>query len=398
MSLSYNLSPLHITLALFLLILACGPLNQLQTLNQKGRALATGVAVIGEGDYLAFEAYQKLDQLPGYRLESRTVFRDSDGTRSVFTSVSEHDAQGNIHTVSLSPDSQQYETFWVAGQTYIFEPKYSGWVNVTGADTSKPDHTGQPAGVDQITHSIQLLAQFGAVPTLAGQEPVLGRLATRYKLDYVTAELTQAFSSRPAASPINLQGTLWVDNQTGALLRSELLFYEADTRQPKQEFFLEVSEIGSISAIGQPTPIVNPEAVVAATATAQAWSVQQVKLNYKDTPVTFELIPLEAGQLSEDPAPQAQINIILRRLPPDFNLSADLEPFLKFLQQQLSLSIPRQNLVAPSSDFQLESADLQNYTVDVTYFFEVNLSGYNHVELIIANPGNPIFVAVPVAE
>jgi hypothetical protein len=393
MRVTHNLSPLRVTVALLMFILACGPLSQLQTLNQKGRALATGVAVVGQGDYAAFEAYQKLNQLPGYRLENRAIFRDSAGVRSVFTSLSEHDAQGNIHIVSLSPDGRQDETFLIAGQTYVFEPKYNGWVNVTGVS----GQTGQPAGVNQISRSIQLLAQFGAVPTPAGQEPIQGRPATRYKLEYIAAELAQALSNRPATSPVKLQGTLWVDNQTGALLRSELLFYESDARQPSQEFFLEVSDIGAIAAIGPPAPIVNPEAVVAATATAQAWTVQQVNLNYKNTPVAFELIPLEAGQLSADPTPKAQVNIMLRRLPPDFNLNTDLEPFLKFLQQQLSLSIPRQNLVAPSNNFQLESADEQNDTAQAAYFFEVNLGDYNHVELIIANPGNPIFVAVPVA-
>ncbi|MEW5961879.1 MAG: hypothetical protein AB1801_29510, partial [Chloroflexota bacterium] len=47
-------------------LLACGPLNQWQSLNRQQQALATQTALLGKNSPLIADAYHKLQTLPGY--------------------------------------------------------------------------------------------------------------------------------------------------------------------------------------------------------------------------------------------------------------------------------------------------------------------------------------------
>jgi hypothetical protein len=194
-----------------------------------------------------------------------------------------------------------------------------------------------------------------------------------------------------------MQGRLWVDDQTGALLRSEILFYESDAGQPSHEYFLETSRIGSIAAIELPSPVINPVAMISATATAQAWSVLQVTLNIQGEAVDFELVPLQIDPLTGGTAPGAEMRLVLRQLPPSIDSDPKLEAFLTQLEQQLKLSIPQHNLVVAGNGYRVDKLDLPAHSVEVVYFFGVGLEDLAHVELILAGPGNPIVAAVPVA-
>ncbi len=373
--------------ALLLLLLACGPLDRLQELNRKGRVLATGVAIIDQGDYLAFEAYHNLKKLPGYQLESRTTLRDNNGALSTITTILQHDAQGNSYSVTQSPNGDRIETYIVDGRAYVYESTYKGWVETT------PDSMPSGSPATSLTHPIRLISQLGAVPTKAGQETLQGRAATRYNLEYITAELAKTLGKGQSAGAVELHGTLWVDDQTGALLKSEILFYENNARQPSQEYLLETSQIGNIPPIAAPSPLVNPAAVVDATATAQAWSVLQVKLDHQGSIISFEVIPVEIGQHNSS----AGMRLILRQLPANLLSEADAQAFLTRFGQQLKLSIPQQNLVTASAGFEAQSLSPQTQSIEVIYFFEVDLKELDHVELVLSSPGNPLFAAVPVA-
>jgi hypothetical protein len=76
----------------------------------------------------------------------------------------------------------------------------------------------------------------------------------------------------------------------------------------------------------------------------------------------------------------------------------EAEPFLAQLGEQLTLSIPKKNLVVKSNGFQIETIDPENDALTVIYFFETELGDFSHVELILASPGNPVLAAVPVAD
>jgi hypothetical protein len=388
-----------ITLTLLLLI-ACSPFNRLQELNHKSRILATGVAVMGEGEYQAFKAFDNLDKLSNYRLESRTTHRDQAGKVSNFKVISEHDSHGNIYTVTQTPDGRQHEIYVVEEHTYVYETAYDGWIDLgtIAPDEAQQTDGGFPAGLGPVVNPVQVVAQLGAVPTVAGHEFIYSRAATRYDLEYVTAELTETFGNRQSNDTFDLQGRLWVDDQTGALLRSEILFYRSEARQPSQEYFLEVSRIGSVEAIELPAPVVNPAAVVSATATAQAWSVLQAKVNYQGRPVDFELVPLQISPATDSTQPGAAMRLILRRLPADIGTDTETHAFLAQVEPQLKLGIPQQNLVVASGGFQMDQLDLEEGSVDVVYFFDVDLAGLAHVELILSGPGNPIVAAIPVVD
>jgi hypothetical protein len=208
--------------------------------------------------------------------------------------------------------------------------------------------------------------------------------------------LAQSFGNASREATLDLQGQLWIDDQTGALLKSEILLFETDAQQPKQEIFLEVSQIGDILPITPPSPVVNPATIIAATATAQVWSVQQVKLDYQGTLISFELIPLEATQAANTATPTAHLRLRLRQLPADILIATNTEPFLTLLEQRLKMSIPQKNLVSAGNGFQIIDIAPQTQSVEVIYFFDVDLRSFSHVELIIANPGNPLLATVPV--
>lgn len=390
-------NPQFMVAMLLLLLLACGPLNRLQEITRKGQVLATGVAIMGEGNYLAFDAYENLRELPGYRLEIRSSSRDQSGYLSSRITTSEHDAQGNVYTVTRTPTGQQHQVYFVDGHTYVFEAEYNGWVNLD-ADSlaeAQQNRAGTLAGLSQTESFIQLLPQFGAVPTETGRETIQNRMATRYKLEYIAAELAETFGNQVDVA-IDLRGTLWVDDQTKALLRSEILLYDHDTGQRRQEFLLEVTEIGNIAPIVAPEPVVNPAAIVSATATSQAWSLIQAELNYGGQPVFFELIPVQVSQATTGLDAGAEMQLILRQIPPNL-LATETELFLTELGRQLSMSIPKHNKIIASDGFKITDIDPPAHSVEVIYFFKINLEDFNHVELVLASSGNPIFAPVPVA-
>ena len=241
---------------------------------------------------------------------------------------------------------------------------------------------------------MRLLTQFGAIPIQAGHETLNNRSVTRYRLDYVISDLTRMAGHEPADKPVDLRGILWIDDETEALLKSELLLYEGQASQPSQEFGLEVSDIGQVQPIPVPSPVVDPAAMVAATATAQAWTVLTMDLTYRGEQLTFEVIPVRASQVPNSSPRQAEVELILRQLPG--NLFREAEPFLAQMRPQLTLSIPKRNLVVTSSGYRLEKSNAAEQTMMVTYNFNADLEDFSHAELIIAGVGNPQFVPVPV--
>ena len=192
-----------------------------------------------------------------------------------------------------------------------------------------------------------------------------------------------------------MRGTLWIDDETGALLKSEILLYEGENPQPTQEFVLEISEIGDIAPIEIPSPVIDPVAMVAATATAQAWTILQAVLDYRGQQISFEVIPLQVTQVPDSSPRQAEVQILLRQLPD--HLFTELEPFLAQLREQLTLSIPKRNLIVTSSGYRLENSHRDDQLVEVVYLFNADLEEFNHAELILSGTGNPQFVPVPVA-
>ena len=91
------------------------------------------------------------------------------------------------------------------------------------------------------------------------------------------------------------------------------------------------------------------------------------------------------------------MRLVLRQLPPSIDSDPNLEAFLTQLEQQLKLSIPQHNLVVAGNGYRVDKIDLPAHSVEVVYFFGVDLEDLAHVELILAGPGNPIVAAVPVA-
>jgi|GEM_PF-2130991 len=370
--------------------LACGPWDRLREANQQQQAAATSAVMIRNSSQLAANAYKKIETLPGYRLESRHLVRDeSTGRETSQVVIKTLDEAGNFHLQTQSSDGTQTELFFVDGHTYLFDPEYQGWVD-SGAG---PATEVQPAGEISTTDSMHRLTQFGATPTQSGHETLNERPATRYRLTYVVAEMAELFDQELAEAPFDLRGTLWVDDETGALLKSELLLYEDETGRPAQEFILEISGIGQVDSIGIPTPVVDPVAIVAATATAAAWTILEAKMIYQDEQISIELIPLEITPAPDSVPRSARVKLLLRQLPENLG---DLEPFLTQVRQQLSLSIPERNLVVGSSGYQLETTEPTKQRAELFYFFEADLAGFDHAELIFSGVGNPLFVPVPV--
>jgi hypothetical protein len=373
-------------LPFLLLLLACTPFNRLAELNRSGQAVATGIAVINQGDFRVLSAYSKLQELPGYRLETQLLLRDQANSAVTITAIRTHDARGNSHTITQQPHQTPLESYFVDGQTYRFNPTYNGWVISTGADAE------QSALAEQIMQFPRWLAQFGAVPVAAGPEVVEGRAATRYTLQYLTTKLAAAAGRPTEAATPRLEGTLWVDDETGALIKAEILLFDSsDSRQPNQEFLLTVNDIGQVAVIAAPSPLIDIEGQVAATATAQAWSVLKITLTYQQQPISFDLIPLEVTPSSPGPA---RLKLSLRSLPGYILDSPD--DFLVQFQKQLTLSLPQNNTTAVSSGYVVDTIDASRGSIEVRYQFEANLENSEHAELIIAGAGNPIFAPVPV--
>ncbi len=356
------------------LLLACAPLNQLGSQANNNPAIATGAAIVAEGDLSALNAYQNLDKLPGYRLQTEQTMFAGAAVSSTVTTITERDAVGNSHTTAQTDGGPLYEIYTVNRQTYTFNTQYNGWV------------PGNDAGA-LLTGPPQWLLQLGVVPTVAGSESIQERNATRYRLQYLLSKLTAA-----EVGP-RLQGAIWVDDQTGALLKADLQLVE--DKQPRQKITLEVSQIGAIAAIQPPTPVINPDGVAAATATAQAWATLQIGLSYQGRPIEFELTPVEVRRQKNSSA--AAMQLVLRKLPPELLEPSELDRFLTQLGSRLTLSIPQKNLTANSAGFQLKNTSPTSQTVTVNYMFNANLENFSHIELILSNSGSPVVAPVPVA-
>ncbi len=375
-------------IVLSVVLLACTPLTQLQSWGQKSQALATGVAVIDQGDFLAFEAYHKLQQLPGYQLTSQSTNRVVEGDASTQTTIKQIDAQGNVHSVTSGADNQIREHFTIAGITYLFDEQYQGWVEASSGEISAHN-------LSQADEIIGLLPQLGTIPTETGREVLLhNRAATRYTLTSIATELAAAFG-KELETATELQGTLWLDDQTGALLKAEISLVDPETGQPEREFLLETTDIGNIEPITAPAPLINPAAAVSATSTAQSWSTVGVEFMYQGQLITFQVLPIEARKSSRQPF-EAEVELQLHQLPAGLPLETNAESLLTQLGQQLQLSIPEQNIVVNSQNFRVTLIDPPQHIIEVTYLFQADLQDFNYAELIIANSSNPLFVTVPV--
>ena len=137
-------------------------------------------------------------------------------------------------------------------------------------------------------------------------------------------------------------------------------------------------------------------AIAAATATAQAWTILDALLDYGDERLMFEMIPMRVSQAANASPRRAEVQLRLRQLPAALFSESNAEPFLLRLREHLSLSIPERNLIVTSTGFRLETHDAQQRSLEVSYLFNADLEEFSHVELILAQPGNPIFVPVPV--
>jgi hypothetical protein len=380
----------NLRLILFVLgcwLLACTPLSRLAPQKEPARE-----AVVAEQPGLMLAAYEKLRRLPGYRLESQRIVRGPGGQVAKLIMISEQDKQGNSHIWITPPEGQALELVVVAGRTYIFETQYNGWVEATAENNSAGDIYA--AGLEQLVEPIRQLSQLDLVPVKMGQESWQSRAVTHYQLQAVGVDLAAALGVEVGQTPVELQGAFWVDQNTGALLKAELLFYEGQDRQASQELLIHVTQVGQIEPVAMPAPVVNPAAMVAGTATAQAWLTFPAELDYLETPVTFEITPLKTQ--AGDDINEVEMQFLLRRLPAHLLQISQAELFLDYLQQKLQLSLPEHNLVILSHDFRLDHIDSQAGSVEATFFFEVDLAEFDQVELILAGSGNPLLMTVPV--
>ncbi len=376
---------------LVLILLACGPLDRLRPVAPEPEATTNAATPVRANSQLIASAYKTIETLPGYRLKTRHLIRDEAGQpdrQMIITKT--YDSAGNFYSRSQSDDGNLTELYVVDGHAYRYDPQYAGWLD---SGVVAPTEV-QPAGEISLVDAMRLLTQFGAVPVQAGHETLNNRSVTRYRLDYVVADLARTVGHETADRPVDLRGALWIDDETGALLKSELLLYEGQTSQPSQEFGLEVSDIGQVESIPAPAPVVDPATMVAATATAQAWTIVTMDLTDQGEQLRFEVIPVQISQVPNSSPHQAEVELILRQLPS--SLFRDAEPFLAQLQPQLTLSIPKRNLVVTSSGYRLKESTPVEQTMTVSYSFNADLEDFSHVELIIAGVGNPQFIPVPV--
>jgi hypothetical protein len=136
-------------------------------------------------------------------------------------------------------------------------------------------------------------------------------------------------------------------------------------------------------------------AIVAATATAEAWTILEAEMVYQGEQISFELIPVEMTQIPASSPRTVRVRLILRQLPENIG---DLEPFLTQLRQHLTLSIPKRNLIVTSSGYEVEKHDGTNQNMKVYYLFNADLEDFSHAELVFSGTGNPLFAPVPVME
>ena len=391
---------LGLMLGLSGLTLGCGLLSRFTGSDQQPTSVlpATKVAALNHNSQLVAEAYTKIETLPGYHLESQHFIAGNQENPLVVKVVKTYDSAGNVHILVETTENQGYERYIVDGFVYQFDVEYKGWVNL-GKVSAEMQQSGSElnlAGLAIAVDPAQLMAQFGAVPTQARSEMLNQRPATHYRLQHIFTEVAEAFNQEPPSLPTNLSGTLWIDEETGALLKSEIILYEAQTGEQTQKHSLEISNIGRQPPLTAPSPIVDPEAIVAATATAQAWTVLSAEILYRGTPTTFDFIPIAANQIANSSPRQAEVQVLIRRLPPYILLDDNIDPFLSQVRHQLTLSIPNRNLVVTSSGYHLETIDQEQAILKVRYLFNADLENFAWTELILAGQGNPQFAPVPV--
>ena len=117
-----------------------------------------------------------------------------------------------------------------------------------------------------------------------------------------------------------------------------------------------------------------------------------VEFNYQGQSISFEIVPMQISQGAS--RQEAHMQLDLKGLPIDILDQPDT--FLSQLGTQITLSIPQNNLTATAGKFQVNEVNLQNKSIGVTYNFKADLENFNHVELILSSPGNPLFTLVPV--
>jgi len=382
-----------------LLGLACTLPTQLVTLDKPvEESPATKIAGLNRNHQLATEAYAKIDTLASYRQEIQQRLLEPDGGSAEIMLIKERDAAGNLHLTLNSAAGQPQEIYIVEGQAYSYDSDYEGWVAVAlPATNGLGQWLGQRGiGAEFNENPAQILAQFGAVPGQASQGTWAGRPARYYELAHIMTEMAAAFDQPIDSLVLNLKGGLWIDEATGALLKSEFALIEEATGQERQHYRLELTEINILPAITLPGPVVDPAAIVAATATAQVWTNLVGEMNFRGTPVTFELIPLTASQRPDSSPLQAEVQILIRQLPDHILRPDNIDPFLTQLRQQLTLSLPRRNLIVTSSGYQGEQVNPETSSLTVVYTFNADLEDFDRAELIFAGPGNPQFAPVPV--
>jgi hypothetical protein len=379
-------------------LLGCSLLSRLVVKDKPVEPLAiTAIASRAPASQPVAAAYERIASLPGYRLEREHVIMGPEQSELSLVVIERHDATGNVHLVRQTTDAPAYERYLVAGRSYEFARAYQGWVKVESTAGAEPGLQDTLAGGLAIpADPVQVLAQFGAAPGLSRPAVWHGRPANHYSLHQILDEGVAGFT-RPSDTALSLSGALWVDQASGALLQSEITLTELTTGRLWQKHRVNLTDIGSVAPLSQPSPVVDPAAIVAATATAQSWSLLAGQMTYRGTPVTFEVIPLRVSQLAGASPLQAEADLMIRQLPDTILLAGNIDPFLAQLRHQLTISIPERNLIVTSSDYQLASIDQEaEATIRVRYTFNVNLEDFAWVELILAGPGNPQFAPVPV--
>lgn len=387
------------TAALFLLGLACTlPAQFTERARPPEDIPATKIALISRNHQLAAEAYTKIERLPSYRLVSSYSLADANGTLASVSLTKEIDSVRNAHTWWVSAAGHTTELYFIDGHSYQFDPDSGGWVDLGGLSPEEVyrQQSDFETRFGAFENPAPLLGQFGVVPSLVNQATWANRPAQQYELEPLTTELAAAFDQPAAEFPLELSGSLWIDEATGALLKSEITLHDPQTRQARQQHRLEISEIGTIGPITLPGPVADPAASVAATATAQVWTILEGVLNFRGTPLTFELIPLTVRQLDNSSPLVAEVQVIIRQLPDYLGQAGTVDPFLAQLRQQLRLSIPQRNLIITSSGYQLVQQNTAEKSLEVTFSFNADLETFDRVEFMFAGQGNPQFAPVPV--
>ncbi len=378
-----NKKKIIIATLVLLMILACGSLDRLQTFNRQSQTQPTQTLPKRNALNIA-QAYAKMQTLPGYFFENRQVVRDSRGHQTEQIVSGEVDAQGNLHFFNRDFEGRQQEIYIIEPYVYVFEPEFQGWMTTPRNEWAGGSHFTELPAIQEL---IQLTTQTKAAPIKENAGIILDRPSTRY-----TVAGTIQMNNRP----VELRGTFWIDDETDALIKAETFFYRNSGSLPDREFTLTISQIGATEPIRAPMPVIDPTAATGAEATAQALVIFPAKINYRGEVIHFELMPVRVTHLSNTAPRQAKVEFLLRGLPDSLFVEKNAESFLAQLKEKLTLSIPEQNLIITSSGFEFNTPYPDSQTLQISYFFNADLENLDHVEVILAGPGNPLFMPVPV--